>query len=230
MASLFVTLALIAVEFVYLRGWYQLRNAIPQFALRLAAGSFFVRIVCAVGGCRVSPRRAGSSLAHRPYGAAPSSDDGERPADSARRPGNRPAGRLRKPFGRLVLQSRCTAFGRIITHPVFCWFAGTATVVAWHIPALFELGMRSTRWHAVEYACFFAAGLLFWWPVVQPWPSLATWSPLGRALVPFPGDLTVRRLVGVSYVLRPRCLSTLSVRASALQYLTSRRSGSVRAR
>ena len=39
MASLFVTLALIAVEFLYLRGWYQLRNAIPQLlsVWRLAA-------------------------------------------------------------------------------------------------------------------------------------------------------------------------------------------------
>src|SRR5580704_1636817 len=48
---------------------------------------------------------------------------------------------------------------------------------------------------------------------------------MGRAVVPFPRDLTLRCLVGVSYVLWPRCLSALSVSASALQYLTSRRSG-----
>ena len=80
-------------------------------------------------------------------------------------------------------------------------------------------GMKSNM-HA-----FFAAGILFWWPVVQPWPSLAKWPAMGRSLVPFPCDLTVRRAVGVSYVLRPRCLSALSVDASALRYLTSRRPG-----
>ena len=42
-------------------------------------------------------------------------------------------------------------------------FAGSpapATVIAWHVPALFELGMRSARWHAFEHASFFAAGTL----------------------------------------------------------------------
>jgi hypothetical protein len=50
-------------------------------------------------------------------------------------------------------------------------------------------------------------------------------AEMGRALVPFPCDLTVRRAVGVSHVLRPGCLSALSVCASGLQYLTPRRPG-----
>src|ERR1700756_206306 len=33
--------------------------------------------------------------------------------------------------------NRLRAFGAIVTHPVFCWLAGTATVIGWHIPALF---------------------------------------------------------------------------------------------
>src|ERR1700722_5998354 len=42
MSSSLVTLALIAVEFVYLRGWYRLRNAIPHLVSvwRLAAFSW----------------------------------------------------------------------------------------------------------------------------------------------------------------------------------------------
>jgi len=43
----------------------------------------------------------------------------------------------------------------------------------WHVPAVFELGMRSDWWHLVQFTCFFAAGLLFWWPVIQPWPSVS---------------------------------------------------------
>jgi cytochrome c oxidase assembly factor CtaG len=30
-------------------------------------------------------------------------------------------------------------------------------------------------WHEAEHASFLAAGLLFWWPVVQPWPCLERW-------------------------------------------------------
>src|SRR5262245_36148370 len=47
----------------------------------------------------------------------------------------------------------------------------TATLSAWHSPAAFALALRWPTWHALEQASFLLAGLLFWWPVVQPWPS-----------------------------------------------------------
>jgi putative membrane protein len=43
------------------------------------------------------------------------------------------------------------------------------------------LGMHSAVWHSIEQASFLVAGFLFWWPVVQAWPSNATgpqWSTL----------------------------------------------------
>ena len=42
---------------------------------------------------------------------------------------------------------------------------------AWHTPRLYELALASGSWHEVEHACFFLASLIFWWPVIQPWPS-----------------------------------------------------------
>src|SRR5262249_45173331 len=69
--------------------------------------------------------------------------------------------------------------GTPLGHPVFCWVAATGVLVAWHIPAALALGMHSHVWHAIEHASFLAAGLLFWWPVVRPWPASATgpgWS------------------------------------------------------
>jgi putative membrane protein len=56
-------------------------------------------------------------------------------------------------------------------HPAVCWLAATVTLVVWHVPAAFTLALRSPTWHAVEQASFLASGLLFWWPVVQPWPT-----------------------------------------------------------
>jgi putative membrane protein len=73
----------------------------------------------------------------------------------------------------------------MIPHPAFCWLAATGTVIGWHIPGLFELGMHSPTWHSIEHASFFAAGLLFWCPVLQPWPSLATSSRWGVPLYLF---------------------------------------------
>ena len=41
----------------------------------------------------------------------------------------------------------------------------------WHAPQLFELTLETPSWHYLEHACFFGAGLLFWYPVIQPYPS-----------------------------------------------------------
>jgi putative membrane protein len=62
--------------------------------------------------------------------------------------------------------------GRALGQPEFCWLAAAAALVGWHIPAVFTLGMQSAGWHFVEQSSFLVTGLLFWWPVVQPWPSV----------------------------------------------------------
>ncbi len=61
--------------------------------------------------------------------------------------------------------------GRSLGQPTFCWLAAAAALVVWHIPGVFTLGLQSGAWHIVEHASFLASGLLFWWPVIQPWPS-----------------------------------------------------------
>jgi len=58
-----------------------------------------------------------------------------------------------------------------LLHPVFGWLALNLAYLGWHIPAAFELALRSEAWHEVEHACFFSTALLFWWTVIQPWPS-----------------------------------------------------------
>ena len=35
---------------------------------------------------------------------------------------------------------------------------------------MFELALRWDWLHKLEHASFLGAGLMFWWPVVQPWP------------------------------------------------------------
>src|SRR5262249_53998298 len=81
---------------------------------------------------------------------------------------------------------------KIVTNTVFCWFAGTMTVIAWHVPAAFALGQNSALWHQIQHASFLLAGFLFWWPVIQPWPSISRspkWSiPLYLFLATLPCD------------------------------------------
>jgi cytochrome c oxidase assembly factor CtaG len=48
-----------------------------------------------------------------------------------------------------------------------CWFAGSFTVIFWHIPAIFERALESHFWHGFEQASFVIAGILFWRPVID---------------------------------------------------------------
>jgi putative membrane protein len=66
-------------------------------------------------------------------------------------------------------------FDSFISNPAICWFAATIALLAWHVPLLFELALRWDWLHKLEHASFFGTGLMFWWPVVQPWPSTSKW-------------------------------------------------------
>jgi putative membrane protein len=81
-------------------------------------------------------------------------------------------------FGKVVLsalfrQPLVQWFAHKLSRPALCWSVSALTLMAWHVPALFMLGMYSAVLHSVEQASFLVAGFLFWWPVVQPWPSVS---------------------------------------------------------
>jgi putative membrane protein len=102
--------------------------------------------------------------------------------------------------------------GTLLGHPAVCWLAATGALVGWHVPAALTLGMQSDIWHAIEQASFFAAGLLFWWPVVQPWPARSTeprWSiVLYLFLATLPCDILSGFLVFSERVAYPVYVST----------------------
>jgi putative membrane protein len=102
--------------------------------------------------------------------------------------------------------------GHFLTQPTFCWLAATAALVGWHIPAAFGLALHSHTWHAFENISFLATGFLFWWPVVQPWPSVPSWSRWSILLYLFlatlPCDILSGFLVFSERVVYPVYLST----------------------
>ena len=66
-------------------------------------------------------------------------------------------------------------FGQL-THPLWALAVFVTATLLWHIPWLYDLALRSDAWHYAQHACFFAAALLFWYPVVRPYPSRPRWS------------------------------------------------------
>jgi len=66
--------------------------------------------------------------------------------------------------------------GRFLTRPRIAWIAMNVAYIGWHIPRAYEFALASESWHNFEHACFFSTSLLFWWPVITPWPYRQTWS------------------------------------------------------
>jgi putative membrane protein len=114
-------------------------------------------------------------------------------------------------LGPLFRQPLAQRFGREFTRPAFCWIVSAATLIGWHVPALFTLGMHSEVWHSVEQASFLGSGFLFWWPVVQPWPSASTgprwWTLPYLFLATLPCDILSGLLVFSDRVVYPMYFS-----------------------
>jgi putative membrane protein len=99
-------------------------------------------------------------------------------------------------LGPLLRRPSVRRFGRTLSRPALCWIVSSLTLLGWHEPVLFTLGMHSELWHAIEQASFLLAGFLFWWPVIQPWPSVSSWPQWSTLLYLFLATLPCDLLSG----------------------------------
>ncbi len=76
----------------------------------------------------------------------------------------------------LFVTQALPAAGRFLTQPRVAWLAMAVSFIGWHIPRAYEFALSSENWHNCEHACFFFTNLLFWWPVIRPWPTRAQFS------------------------------------------------------
>lgn len=211
-----VTFALIVVTLVYLWGWYRMRKALPN----LISGW---RLIAFVSGALLVWAAVGSPLATLDHQMLTAHMTQHLLLMTVAAPLillGAPAITLLHGLPQNLVHdalrplARCRAvhsFGEILTHPALGWLVSTSVVIGWHIPALFEQGMQSAGWHEVEHASFLAAGLLFWWPVIQPWPSIAEWPrwriPLYLFLATLPCDALSAFLTFCNRVVYPHYLS-----------------------
>jgi putative membrane protein len=114
---------------------------------------------------------------------------------------------VRTTLGPILRWPPVQSLGRCLTHPLVCWILAAVALFAWHVPSAFELALRSEFWHNTEHVCFLATSILFWWPVVQPFPSEARWPgwsvPLYLFLGMFPGGALGAFLAFCDRVLYP---------------------------
>ena len=73
-------------------------------------------------------------------------------------------------------QQEVRTFGQQLTHPVGALPLFVLSTWLWHVPRVYEAALRSSTLHYVQHACFLAAALVFWYPVVRPDPARPRWS------------------------------------------------------
>jgi putative membrane protein len=72
---------------------------------------------------------------------------------------------------------------RLLTHPMVALPLWLVTYYAWHVPAAYDAGLERPAVLHLEHACYLAAGVLLWWPVLQGAPHRL--SHVARALYVF---------------------------------------------
>lgn len=66
---------------------------------------------------------------------------------------------------------------RFISRPVPALTVMVVTFIAWHLPAAYDEALRLPALHELEHFCFLATSMIFWWKIIQPWPTRFAWSP-----------------------------------------------------
>jgi len=177
-SAIFLDAIFAVIALVYLRGWLRLRSTSPKAISASRAGSFFLGIFL-IWIALASPLAGFDHQLLTAHMAehvllmtlAPPLIWLGAPIIVLR--DGLPRQFVQAVIDPLLRRPPIQRVGRSLGQPTFCWLAAAAALVVWHIPGIFTLGLQSETWHMFEHASFLASGLLFWWPVIQPWPSVS---------------------------------------------------------
>jgi cytochrome c oxidase assembly factor CtaG len=73
----------------------------------------------------------------------------------------------------LIRSKLLRSLGHFLTTPLVAWLAMNLIFLGWHVPAAYDFALEHEHWHDFEHICFLGSAILFWWPIIQPWPSRA---------------------------------------------------------
>jgi cytochrome c oxidase assembly factor CtaG len=76
---------------------------------------------------------------------------------------------------------------RVATHPAVALPLWLVDYFAWHVPVVYQAALDEQTWLIhVEHACYFATGILMWWPLLQDLPRrLESGARAGYAFAAF---------------------------------------------
>jgi len=93
----------------------------------------------------------------------------------------------------------------LLAHPASAVALYVATMVFWHIPALYDLALEHPVLHAVEHVMFLNAGLVYWWHLLSPIRGRISIGPFGPVVYMLVTKLLVS-FVGIAITFAPDAL------------------------
>ena len=178
----------IVVTFVYLRGFRAARRSTPERFGTWRAWSFIAGILVVLGSIFSPLDELGGYLlsAHMIQhllllGVAPPLILLGAPAMPLLR--GLPATIRREWIGPFLMSVVVRRGFHVLVHPVTGWIALVLATWVWHVSVMYELALVDPFWHEVEHAFFLTTAFMFWFPVIQPWPSRPVWPR--AAMIPY---------------------------------------------
>jgi putative membrane protein len=99
------------------------------------------------------------------------------------------------------------AVARWLTGPVVAYLACNVVFTVSHLPALYDLTLRTHAVHIAEHLVFMATAILLWWPLLSPQPELPRISYPAQLLYIFlqglPGSIVGGLIANTERVIYP---------------------------
>jgi putative membrane protein len=76
----------------------------------------------------------------------------------------------------LIRSQMLRRFGHLLVVPLVAWLAMNLVFLGWHVPAAYDFALEHEHWHEFEHLCFLGTSILFWWPLIRPWPTRASYA------------------------------------------------------
>jgi putative membrane protein len=170
-----VTTLLALTAAIYIRGWIKIRRTRPMLFPRWRLACFLVGIASLVIAVASPLDTLGDKLLflhmaqHYVFmSVAPPLLALSAPVVPMLR--GLPRWIIRQVLGPIFMVRSFRKFTHALAQLRPAWLLMNLSYLGWHIPGAYEFALRSESWHNCEHACFFFTSLLFWWPILEPWP------------------------------------------------------------
>ncbi len=79
-------------------------------------------------------------------------------------------------LGPLIRTRALRQLGHVLITPLVAWLAMNLAFLGWHVPSAYDFALEHEHWHELEHLCFLGTSILFWWPIIRPWPTRESYT------------------------------------------------------